>query len=377
DVINNPDLCYENVVRFKRLLDTLHYKSPVVAMTDCTKIKAGLQYSSSLGCIVGSTLNRNYCKIETYDDIYNKVPLPKFLLIIVALIPTGSDNSEKIFALYQKLIDIAADLELYIISIGSDGAAAEFQYFRSIQTDHLLFRKEKKVCEGYSFNEYEEINLLDDDLERLRYWPSDIKIDNAINVGYERAIHLARHLEMNSISKDAYYFNIHKKFSTSQLEDFWNKDLNLETSNNNEYNTDSGLSVSHCINDMISKMNRNQEVNLDPEPELLLEKLYMSCSRSEFTLDNDSLNIEFLLNLYQSHDAHSEKTFERIKFSSKNNNEKNVLNGLNINKATKFDNTLCIAQIIAMYELVFVLGLGTIWLSADDSDIRVIFTANR
>ncbi|CAG8813433.1 21175_t:CDS:2, partial [Gigaspora margarita] len=183
--------------------------------------------------------------------------------------------------------------------------------------------------QGYSFNEYEEINLLDDDLECLWYWPSNIKIDDAINVGYKRAIHLARYLEMNSIPKDAYYFNIHKKFSTSQLKNFWNEDLNLEISNNNEYNTDSDLSVLHCINDVISEINRNQEVNLDPEPELLLEKLYMSCkvlveqiqklpdilwfpngSRSEFTLDNDSLNIEFLLNLRQSHDAHSKKTLE-------------------------------------------------------------------
>ncbi|CAG8618177.1 26159_t:CDS:2, partial [Gigaspora rosea] len=103
---------------------------PVVAMTNCTKIKAGLQYSLSLGCIVGSTLNYNHYKIETYNE-YNKVsdikqknavakyvrayvlqiPLPKFLPIIVALIPNRSDNSEKIFALHQKLIDIAADLE--------------------------------------------------------------------------------------------------------------------------------------------------------------------------------------------------------------------------------------------------------------------------
>ncbi|CAG8844234.1 33814_t:CDS:2, partial [Gigaspora margarita] len=180
----------------------------------------------------------------------------------------------------------------------------------------------------------------------LRYWLSDIEIDNAINVGYERAIHLARHLEINSIPKDAYYFNIHQKFSTSQF------DLNLEMSNNNEYNTDSGLSVSHCINDAISEMNKNQEVNSDPEPKLSLEKLYISCkvlveriqklpdipwfpsSRSEFTLNNNLLNIEFLLNLHQRHDAHSEKTLERIKFSSKNNNERNVLNRLNINKAS-------------------------------------------
>lgn len=42
-------------------------------MTDCTKLKVGLQYSAKLGCIVGSTLDRNDCKIETYDDIYDKV----------------------------------------------------------------------------------------------------------------------------------------------------------------------------------------------------------------------------------------------------------------------------------------------------------------
>lgn len=73
DAINNPDLCFENIARFKRLLDVLNYKGPVAAMTDCTKLKAGLQYSSKLGCIVGSTLDYNDCKIETYDDIYEKV----------------------------------------------------------------------------------------------------------------------------------------------------------------------------------------------------------------------------------------------------------------------------------------------------------------
>ena len=73
DAINNSDLCHENVARFKRFLDSLHYKGPVVAMTDCTILKSGLQYSTNLGCIVGSTLDRNDCKIETYDDIYKKI----------------------------------------------------------------------------------------------------------------------------------------------------------------------------------------------------------------------------------------------------------------------------------------------------------------
>ncbi|GET51409.1 hypothetical protein GLOIN_2v1767202 [Rhizophagus irregularis DAOM 181602=DAOM 197198] len=69
DAINNLNLCYKNVAQFKRLLDLLHYKGPVVAMTDCTILKSGLQYSTNLDCIVGSTLDRNDCKIETYNDI--------------------------------------------------------------------------------------------------------------------------------------------------------------------------------------------------------------------------------------------------------------------------------------------------------------------
>ncbi|CAG8472112.1 6521_t:CDS:2, partial [Scutellospora calospora] len=111
-------------------------------------------------CIVGSTLNQKDCKIETYDDIYNKVsdikqenavakyvrayvlqvPLSKFPPIIVALIPTGSDDSKKIFALHKKLIDIAADLEIHIISIGSDGAAAEFQAQNLLQATETKYR---------------------------------------------------------------------------------------------------------------------------------------------------------------------------------------------------------------------------------------------
>lgn len=42
-------------------------------MTDCTKLKTGLQYLSKLGCIVRSTLNYSDCKIKTYDNIYNTV----------------------------------------------------------------------------------------------------------------------------------------------------------------------------------------------------------------------------------------------------------------------------------------------------------------
>ncbi|PKK57592.1 hypothetical protein RhiirC2_797755 [Rhizophagus irregularis] len=121
DAINNPDLCHENVARFKRFLDSLHYKGSVIDMMDCTILKSKLQYSTNLGCIISDIKQRNAIAK------YVRIPLLRFLLVIVALIPTGNDSTNKILALYQKLIDIAADFELPIISIRSDSAAAEFQ----------------------------------------------------------------------------------------------------------------------------------------------------------------------------------------------------------------------------------------------------------
>ena len=69
DYLTDSDLCYQNVARFKRLINTLHYESPIAAMTDNTKLKPGLRYSPQLGCIIGSTLNNNEIKISDYDQI--------------------------------------------------------------------------------------------------------------------------------------------------------------------------------------------------------------------------------------------------------------------------------------------------------------------
>jgi hypothetical protein len=81
------------------------------------------------------------------------VPLPKFPPIIVALIPTGNDNAEKIFALHQKLIEIATNLELHIISIGSDGAAAEFQAQNMLQATKSSNRVQYRNSQfGINFN---------------------------------------------------------------------------------------------------------------------------------------------------------------------------------------------------------------------------------
>ena len=52
DYLTNPNLMYENVARFARITQALKWTGPVVAMTDCTKIRAKLTYSQELGCII-------------------------------------------------------------------------------------------------------------------------------------------------------------------------------------------------------------------------------------------------------------------------------------------------------------------------------------
>ena len=64
---------YENVARFARAMDALKWTGPVVAMTDCTKVRAKLTYSQELGCIVRSTLNFDDTQVTTYDDIHLKI----------------------------------------------------------------------------------------------------------------------------------------------------------------------------------------------------------------------------------------------------------------------------------------------------------------
>ena len=70
-MLTNPDLCFENVARFKRFLDKINYKGPIAAMSDNTKLKSSLRYSSQLGCIIGSTLSKEETKINNYNDIPN------------------------------------------------------------------------------------------------------------------------------------------------------------------------------------------------------------------------------------------------------------------------------------------------------------------
>ncbi|PKK61769.1 hypothetical protein RhiirC2_791315 [Rhizophagus irregularis] len=198
----------------------------------------------------------------------------------------------------------------------------------------------------YDFNEYAEINFSNNNLECLWYWPSDIEIDNAISIGYEKAIHLAKYLEMTA------------RFPDLQLNNFWNDDLNPRIIDKEEINSDD-LQVTFLM-----EKNYNCQVIVE-----LVEKLPdISWSSNDpkfnynYILDSE-LNVDFFLDLRQSYDTYMSRNLKQIKTVFRNN-ENNTLDKLDVNIANhlradnsaflplqirsfmiaKFDNTFCVVQ---------------------------------
>lgn len=159
---------------------------------------------------------------------------------------------------------------------------------------------------------------------------------------------------MTAVPDDAHYFNIHKRLPALQLDDFWDDNPNPRIADSDdEFNLDN-LSTNQCINYAISKMNISQEENLDSQV-AFPEKAYRTCQviveliqklpdipwfpngnqliscfflhfillilyfifiDSEFSFNyvsNGELNIDFLLDLRQRHDAYSSRKLERTK----------------------------------------------------------------
>ncbi|CAB5112397.1 uncharacterized protein OCT59_024856 [Rhizophagus irregularis] len=211
---------------------------------------------------------------------------------------------------------------------------------------------------------------------------------------------------MTAVPDDAYYFNIHKRFPDLQLDDFWDDNPNPRIMDSNDEFNVNNLSTNQCINHAISKMNINREEEInsnDSQVTFPMEKNYnypkFNCN---YILD-DELNVDFFLDLRQSHDTYTSRNLERTKTVFRNN-ENNTLDKLDVNMASnlvsyltknddftltklrenrwksskntnnntkdhlrvdnsaflplqiksfviaKFDNTFCVAQIIAMYE---------------------------
>ncbi|CDO76768.1 hypothetical protein BN946_scf185028.g19 [Trametes cinnabarina] len=147
DVLSKPDLDYENVARVKRLMDLLKYNGPVAVAGDCTKVRQRLSYSNDHGShVLGSTLSLEDCAIAEVDDITRlvervkkekqyasqvrailvKIPLPQIPPLVIALQPTkGNDDAASIYALNLKLLEMAEQLDIKVVSLAADGASSE------------------------------------------------------------------------------------------------------------------------------------------------------------------------------------------------------------------------------------------------------------
>ncbi|GES83162.1 hypothetical protein GLOIN_2v1777971 [Rhizophagus clarus] len=153
DIISNPELVYENILKVVRLTKALNWNGPIVGMTDYTKVQPKLTYSDELGCIVGSTLKLSETSVQTYDDIHKiinnikqkkaiatqvrvvvlKIPIEKIPPIVIAILPTNREsNATAIYDLLMNVLIMSRDAGINLISLGSDGAPVEFNAQRLI-----------------------------------------------------------------------------------------------------------------------------------------------------------------------------------------------------------------------------------------------------
>ncbi|CAB4383082.1 unnamed protein product [Rhizophagus irregularis] len=326
-------------------------------------------YLFVMGKLLDSYLNRNithYERIEMAMTAYFFLHLWKYHIETLSdLYPSYISISKNFLAMqtFNIMISLVESLVL-LIKIHRD-------YYKNIPL--LPWKHGTESC--YDFNEYAEINLSNNNLECLRYWPSDIEIDNAISIGYERAIHLAKYLEMTAVP-DAYYFNIHKRFPDLQLDDFWDDNPNPRImDSNDELNVDN-LSTNQCINHAISKMNINQKEEINSDDSQItfpMEKNYNCQVIVELVeklpdilwFPNDKLDVNIASNLVSYLMKNDDSTLTKSRENRWKSNKKTDNNTKDHPRAdnsaflplqirsfiiAKFDNTFCVAQIIAMYE---------------------------
>jgi len=73
ELITDPNLVLENIMKFANIAKGLKWEGPILLMTDCTKIRSKLVYSQELGYITGSTLSSNEVSVSDINDIHARI----------------------------------------------------------------------------------------------------------------------------------------------------------------------------------------------------------------------------------------------------------------------------------------------------------------
>ncbi|CAB4419112.1 unnamed protein product [Rhizophagus irregularis] len=150
--IDDPSICFENMAKFRKFLNSINYDGPIAASSDNTKLEEKLRYSASLGAILGSTfplqetLISSYSEIDTivkkiqtnnaiakYVRVYIlQVPVPKVPPFVLGIIPNNSENVADVYEIHNQVLELAAHFKIHILSIGADGASIEIKAQKNI-----------------------------------------------------------------------------------------------------------------------------------------------------------------------------------------------------------------------------------------------------
>ncbi|CAB4491852.1 unnamed protein product [Rhizophagus irregularis] len=150
--IDDPSICFENMAKFRKFLNSINYDGPIAASTDNTKLEEKLRYSASLGAILGSTFPLQETLISSYGEIDTivkkiqtnnaiakyvrvyilQVPVPKVPPFVLGIIPNNSENVSDVYEIHNQVLELAAHFKIHILSIGADGASIEIKAQKNI-----------------------------------------------------------------------------------------------------------------------------------------------------------------------------------------------------------------------------------------------------
>ncbi|GES76206.1 hypothetical protein GLOIN_2v1777971 [Rhizophagus clarus] len=113
DIFTNPDLSFENIMRFAKVAN---WKGPVILMTDYTKLRPKVAFSQDFGAIMGLLTKLENLSLSYLDSDKQN--------------PTSNDS------------DMTARARINLLTIGADGAIAEMKAQKGIMNNEITARNQ-------------------------------------------------------------------------------------------------------------------------------------------------------------------------------------------------------------------------------------------
>ncbi|GBB90055.1 hypothetical protein RclHR1_16920005 [Rhizophagus clarus] len=107
--LDDSSICFENIAKFRKFLNSINYDGPIAASTDNMKLEKNY--------VILQTNNA----INKYVRIYVlQVPIPKVPLFVLEIIPNNSENVNDVHEIHKQVLELTAHFKIHILSIGAD-----------------------------------------------------------------------------------------------------------------------------------------------------------------------------------------------------------------------------------------------------------------